>query len=216
MNRSVKNEITYEILREKYLEQAINCVVDVFTSSEPITTAIKITPREFYPFAEIICQKAAKDGLSLIAKHSKTSQVVGAVISEDLSTELSEESWKNLSEKLNIIPQVLKELHEQYETKKKVFAGKLFHIFLLAVNEKYRNIDIANNLIEKNLKLASQEGFSGAIVEVTGNISQHLFRKYGFEDRCSIEYQTYEYKGIKVFEEIKEHQSCILMEKTFN
>ncbi len=48
-----KNGITYELLQEKDLEQTINCLVDVFTSSEPITTAIKINASEFYPFAEI-------------------------------------------------------------------------------------------------------------------------------------------------------------------
>ena len=42
----------------KSLEQTINCLVDVFTSAEPIFTALKITPSEYYPVAEIICQKA--------------------------------------------------------------------------------------------------------------------------------------------------------------
>ncbi len=214
--RSEKNGITYQLLQEKDLEQTINCLVDVFTSSEPITTAIQINASEFYPFAEIVGQKAVKDGLSQIAKDSATSQVVGAIISEDLSTELSEENSKNLPQKFDIIFQVLKELHEKYESQKKLGTDKLFHIFLLATQKQYSNIKIANNLLEKNLKIATQKGFSGAIVEVTGNISQHLFRKYGFEDRCSIDYQTYKYKGIKVFETIKEHRSCILMDKIFN
>ncbi len=157
-----------------------------------------------------------EDGLSQIAKDSANSQVVGAIISEDLSTELAEENYKNLPQKFDIIFQVFKELHEQYESQKKLVTGKLFHIFLLATKEQYRNRKIANNLLEKNLKIATQEGFSGAIVEVTGNISQQLFRKYKFEDRYSIDYQTYKYKGIKVFERIKEHQSCILMDKIFN
>ena len=70
-------------------------------------------------------------------------------------------------------------------------------------------------LQEKDLEqtINCLEEFSGAVVEATRNISQHLFRKYGFEDRFSIDYQTYEYKGMKVFEGIKEHSSCILMEK---
>lgn len=97
--------------------------------------------------------------------------------------------------------------------KKKVVTGKLFHIFLLGTKEQYKNRKIANDLIENSLRIASQEGFSGVVVEATRKISQHLFRKYGFEDRCSIDCQTYEYKGMKVFEGIKEHRSCILREK---
>ena len=216
---AVKNGITYELLKEKYLEQTINCLVDAFTSAEPMARAIKITPREFYPFAEIICKKAVRDGLSHIAKDSTTSQIIGAIISEDLSTELSEENFKNFSEKFGAVFQLLRELHEQYEIKKKLVTGKLFHIFLLGVKKqdrKYRSGKIAVNLIEKNLNLANQKGFSGAIAECTGNISQNFARKWGGEHRCSIDYQTYEYKGIKVFKGIKEHRSCILMEKIFN
>ena len=210
---SEENQITYELLQEKDLEQTINCLVDVFTSAEPIFTALKITPSEYYPVAKTICQKAVEDGLSLVAKDSATSQVAGVIISEDLSTQLSEEMYKNLPQKFEIIIQLLKELHEQYEVQKKVVTGRVFHLFLLAAKKQYRNRKIGKNLLEKNLKIASQKGFSAVIAEATGKISQHICRKYGFEDRCSIDYQTYEYKGIKVFEEIKEHQSCILMEK---
>ncbi len=210
---SEENQITYELLQEKDLEQTINCLADVFTSAEPVFTALKITPSEFYPLAETICQKAVEDGLSLVAKDSATSQVAGVIISEDLSTELSAQMYKNLPQKFEICFQLLKELHEQYENQKKVFIGKVFHLFMLAAKEQYRNKKIGKNLLEKNLKIASQKGFSAAIVEASGKISQHICRKYGFEDRFSIDYQTYEYKGIKVFEEIKEHQSCILMEK---
>jgi len=89
--------------------------------------------------------------------------------------------------------------------RKKVVTAKVFHIFLLGAREKYRGKKIGNKLLENNLKMATQAGFSTAIAEATGKISQYICRKYGFEDRVSLDYQTYEYKGIKVFEGIKEH-----------
>jgi len=89
----------------------------------------------------------------------------------------------------------------------------MFHIYFLGIIEKYRSRMISNNLLEKNLNMAIEKGFLVAKVEATGNISQHIFRKYGFEDRCSIDYQTYEYKGRKIFQGIKEHKSLILMDK---
>ena len=210
-----EGEIVYEVLQEKDLEQTINCLVDVFPSSEPISRALKVTPSEFYPFAEMVCQKAVAEGLSLIAKNSATSEVAGFVISESLSKESYEEIDKSLTQKFEVIFQFLKELNEQYEMEKKVVNGKIFHVFLLGAREEYRGRKIANKLLENNLKMAAQAGFSRAIVEATGNISQHICRKYGFEDRASLDYQTYEYKGVKVFEGIKEHKSCILMEKVF-
>ena len=208
-----ENEIVYEILQEKDIQQTINCLVDVFPSAEPMFRSLKVTPTDFYPLAEKICQKAVAEGLSHIAKDPATSEVAGFIISEHLSHESEEEIHKNIPQKFEVFSQVLKELHQQYEMEKKLVNSKIFHIFLLGGREQYRGKKIGNKLFEKNLNMATQAGFSKAIVEATGKISQHISRKYGFEDRVSLDYQTYEYKGVKVFEGIKEHQSCILMEK---
>ncbi|NEP81768.1 MAG: hypothetical protein F6K39_28565 [Okeania sp. SIO3B3] len=210
-----ENEIVYEVLQEKDLEQTINCLVDVFPSSEPISRALKFTPSEFYPFAEIVCQKAVAEGLSYIAKNSATSEVAGFVISESLSKESYEEIKKYIPQNFEVIFQFLRELNEQYEMEKKLVNSKIFHVCLLGARAEYRGRKISNKLVENNLKMAAQTGFSKAIVEASGKISQHICRKYGFEDRASLDYQTYKYKGVKVFEGIKEHESCILMEKVF-
>ncbi len=178
-----------------------------------MSKALQVTPNELYPFAEIISQKAVVEGLSHVAKDPATSEVVGFIISEHLSNESEAEIHKNILQKFEVFSQVLKELHEHYEMEKKLVNNKIFHIFLLGAREKYRGRKIGNKLVENNLNMAAQAGFSQAIVEASGNISQHICRKYGFEDRVSLDYQIYEYKGIKIFEGIKEHQSCILMEK---
>ena len=216
---SEQNGITYQILQKPDLEQTINCLVDVFSSAEPIIKALQITPTELYPFAKIVCQKAVENGLSLIAKDPATSKVVGFIISEDLSEDLSKKSPEEINknilqdQKLDIVFKLLKELNEQYEKQKKSFIGKMFHIYFLGIIEKYRGRRISNNLVEKNLNMAIEKGFLVAKVEATGNISQHIFRKYGFEDRYSIDYQTYEYKGRKILQGIKKHKSLILMDK---
>ena len=93
---SKQNGIIYQLLQERDIEQAINCLIDVFTSAEPITKELKISPNEFYPFAKIICQKAVEDKLSVIAKEPVNYQVVGFIISQDLSNNLSEEIYNNI------------------------------------------------------------------------------------------------------------------------
>ena len=76
---SEQNGITYQILQKPDLEQTINCLVDVFSSAEPIIKELQITPTELYPFAKIVCQKSVENGLSLIAKDPATSKVVGFI-----------------------------------------------------------------------------------------------------------------------------------------
>ncbi|NEQ40267.1 MAG: hypothetical protein F6K40_30095, partial [Okeania sp. SIO3I5] len=92
---SEQNEITYELLQEKDIEQTINCLVDVFPSAEPLSRALEITPSEFYPFAEAICQKAVAEGLSHIAKDTANSEVAGFIISENLTKEFDEQKDEN-------------------------------------------------------------------------------------------------------------------------
>lgn len=142
-----ENEIVYEILQEKDLEQTINCLVDVFPNAEPISIALKITSSEFYPFAEMICQKAVAEGLSHIAKDTVTSEVAGFIISESLSQDLYAEEDQNISQKFKIAFQFLQELNEQYEMEKKVVNYKIFHVFLLGAREEYRGRKISNKLV---------------------------------------------------------------------
>jgi hypothetical protein len=56
-------------------------------------------------------------------------------------------------------------------------------------------------------------GAKTGVVEATGVVSQHIFRKFGFLDRFEAPYQTFTFQGKQVFEAIKDHHGLILMEK---
>ena len=58
-----------------------------------------------------------------------------------------------------------------------------------------------------------RKGFQTAVTEATGAISQYIFRKYGFVDRLTISYKTFEYLGSRVFASIEGHMGTILMDK---
>ena len=60
--------------------------------------ALRITPDEYYFFAKIVCEKAVKDGLSIVAKDKKNGKLIGFSISEDLESEPPEE-LENINEK---------------------------------------------------------------------------------------------------------------------
>ncbi|MFN5989749.1 MAG: hypothetical protein ACK47Q_09995, partial [Dolichospermum sp.] len=66
-------------------------------------------------------------------------------------------------------------------------------------------------LIRENLRLAKLNYFSVAISELTGIASQNLFRKIGFQEEVTLSYDSYIFKGEKIFSSIKESTSCKLM-----
>src|SRR4030065_1376598 len=93
-----KKEIIFEMLAIKDLEETIACIVDVFPRAEPMTKAMEITSDEFYPFAEIYCKKAIKEGLSLVARHKETGNDIAYLISENLAS-LPHNGIKTINEK---------------------------------------------------------------------------------------------------------------------
>jgi hypothetical protein len=82
-----KEGIRHEIMQPGDLEQTIACIIDAFPRAEPMTKALRITPDEFYLFAEMYCKKAIKDRLSVIAKDTVSGNVIGFLISENLASE---------------------------------------------------------------------------------------------------------------------------------
>ncbi len=210
-----KYEIGYAPLQEKYMEQAIECMVETFSRDEPMTKALGITPDEFRHLAGIFAEKAVHDGLSTVARDRATDRVVGFCVSEDLISE-APEGIDKIHAKFYPIMALLSELDEIYKKSRPHETGKgeVFHLFMAGVRESYRDQSIATTLIDENLNLAKLKGFSYAIAEATGPVSQHILRdKFGFAERFAVEYKSFAYEGERVFEGVDTPSACILMEK---
>lgn len=210
-----KNGIIYEILQENDIEQTIACVIETFSIGEPMAKSLGITPDEYHSFAEIVCKKAVKDGLSIVAKDKATSKVIGFSISEDLVSEPPERIEK-INVKFHPILALLTILDEKYKKSHKVEKGQIFHLYMVGVSESCKNRNIATVLLNESLKLAKLKNFSGAIAEATGLVSQHIIRdKLGFEEKFEIEYKSFTHEGKNVFKNIMNSHRCILLEKRF-
>ena len=165
-----KNGFLYKELEIENWKGTIECVVDVFPSADPLVKALEITKKEFYPFAEIICKFAISENLSYIAQHPITGDVVGFMIASDLFNESDEKivlSYENLI-KLYPILDLLEILEKQYMKNNNLNKGQNFHCFMIGVKEKYRNKNIAKNLLNLGLAKAKEKQFECAIAEATG------------------------------------------------
>lgn len=205
-----QNEILFQTMCHSDIEETASCISQVFSSFEPITRALKISFNEFYQFAVPVCQKAADEEISIIAKDRITGEVVGFIISEDFIT-ITSDSPEGIDSKFEPIFSLLSELEENYRSRHAIAAREVLHIFLLGVHQKYTKRHIATTLVRENLKLAKQHGFEIAIAETTGAISQHIFRNLGFTEEFAIEYNSYKFKGEQIFSSIENPPSCLLM-----
>ena len=210
-----KKEIIFEMLAIKDLEETIACIVDVFPRAEPMTKAMEITSDEFYPFAEIYCKKAIKEGLSLVARHKETGNVIGFLISENLAS-LPPNGIKTINEKFLPIIKLLDGLDENYKQSFELNGKNILRLFMVGVSEHYEGLNLATMLIEKSLKLARLRNYSYVMGEATGSVTQHILRdKLGFDEKFAIDYKSYTYNGKHVFNNLKNTSRCVLLEKRF-
>ena len=83
----VRNGIVYEVLNDQDVGAAIHCLTTTFLNGEPMTRNLGISPRTFQDLAEVICTKAALEGMSVLAKDYDTGAMVGCLMSEDFDGE---------------------------------------------------------------------------------------------------------------------------------
>jgi ribosomal protein S18 acetylase RimI-like enzyme len=204
-----KHAVKFRIIQSGDFEQTVDLCSQLFANNDPITRSLKINYQDFRRLAEPYCIKAIEDRLSIVATDFN-GQIVGFVISQHLMTQPP--YIKDISDKFEPIQALLYELRYNYYISQYYF--KLFqtlHIFLLGVKDEYKNQKIATTLIKENLKLAKLNNFSLAISEATGFASQHIFRKLGFKEEVTFLYDSYIFRGQKIFSSIKESASCKLM-----
>ncbi|GAA6615817.1 GNAT family N-acetyltransferase [Scytonema sp. NUACC26] len=204
------NEILLQTMQYNDIEETASCISQVFSSFEPITRALKISFNEFYRFAVPVCQKAADEEISIIAKDRRTGEVVGFIISEDFMT-INPDSPEGIDSKFEPVFSLLSELEENYRSCYSVKTRQVLHIFLLGVHEKYTKRHIATSLVRENLNLAKHHNFEIAIAEATGAVSQHIFQNFGFTQEFAIEYKSYKFKGKQSFSSIENPPNCLLM-----
>jgi ribosomal protein S18 acetylase RimI-like enzyme len=204
--------ISFQKMQHSDIEQTATCISQVFSSFEPIAKALKISFDAFYRFAIPVCQKAADEEISLIAKDPKTREVVGFIISEDLMN-VYPDSVEGIDNKFESVFSLLSELEENYRKCHLVKAGQILHILMLGVQEKYSNRHIATTLVRENLNLAKHHNFEIAIAEATGVASGQIFRNLGFIEEFAIEYKSYKFKNKHIFSSIENPPNCLLMSR---
>lgn len=216
MTKTVLREekgISYEILQEKDLEETATLLSNIFSSKEPVTKSLDLTAEELYYFAELYCKKAAKEGLSVVAKDKgNKDKIVSFIISEDLDSE-QPEGIEKVGPKILPLIALVDALEKDIKSNKKE-GERRFHLFLGGTDKEYENRHILTILNEEIMKLAKTKHFTSAVVEPSGFATQHMFKKFGFETRNMIEYKTFLYEGENVFKNVEGPVGIPLMEKS--
>ena len=209
-----KDGIEYGPLDQDTLAGAIECVSEVFTDAEPMSRFLGITKEEFLVFANAVYPHIAAQGLSFVARDSKTGKIVGIRISEDFAGSEVDEI-PGLSPKFFPLFTILGQIDNHFRNiRDDIVPGKYVHLFMVAVKSEYAGRGIAPNMNKLFFAHVKKLGFTHAVTEPTGAISQHiLVNKFGFNIIHEIKYKDFVFEGEKVFAELQGHEGVMLLEK---
>ena len=185
---------------------------EAFARYEPVISSLGIPLEDFADFVRVLGPKAEQEELTVIARDQKTDQIIGAMITDDFAIEPPEEI-RRLGDNFEPIWAILDELDTQYKQGRILPKGEYLHFFLLAVDHRQTGKNVARNLVQTCLENGIRKGYKTGVVEATGVVSQHIFRKFGFVDCFETPYKTFTFQGKRVFESIKGHHGIILMDK---
>lgn len=186
---------------------------DVFSLRDPPAYAVGISAAEFEAFARLLCPKAITDELTIVARRVDTRELVGIMLNEDCASPMPE-GMERLSRKFEPILDILGQLGAEYWGDRPARPGEALHLFLLGVSEEAVGRGIGQRLVTESLKHGSARGFQRAVTEATNKVSQHIFRKLGFEERVRRSYADHRFESRACFESIAEQGGPMLMDRS--
>ena len=184
-----------------------------FSQNDPPAVAVGLTASEFERFVQVFSSNVVEAGLTPVARIAGTGELVGALLTEDASSPLPD-GLEQLSPKLDPIFDILDQLAEGHPGLSELESGEGLHLFLLGVSPQAGGRGIGQELVRLCLENGSRLGYQVAFTEATNRVSQHIFRKAGFENRAHRPYGTHQFQGRSVFASIAEQGGPVLMERS--
>ena len=201
--------VSYEPLDTDSSDQAALVVAQAFAGYEPMAVAQKISVHEFAAHLRSLGPVLAEEGLTVIARDRQAGEIIGALVTRDFAPTIASEG----GEGTGAIDALLNALSQPYIQTRTIRAGAYLLLNLLAVSDRHKGRSVAYNMVRLCLENGMKKGYTNAVTEATGLISQHIFRKCGFVERHEIVYKDFTYEGENSFESIEGHPSAILMDK---
>jgi len=207
------NGIACSVATEAECPEIVGLLGGAFLKSDPLALGAGLTPMEFQSFVALLAAHVVGQGLTIVARCSRSGAMAGVLLTEDAATP-PPGGMDSLGPKFRPIFDILGRLHAEYKAGRVPPAGECAHLYLLGVPEPFAGRGIAQQLVTNCLANAAQRGYRGAVVEATNRTSQHIFRKQGFAERVWGSYRDHRYDGKAHFAPFAEHRGPLLMDRT--
>jgi ribosomal protein S18 acetylase RimI-like enzyme len=204
--------VGYSVAGPSDSDEIVCLLAEVFSQSDPPAVAMGLSCNEMKQFLQLVVPRVIPDGLTVVARSGDDGRLVGVFLSDDFASPPTVEPGQ-IGSKLLPIFSMLEILDEQFREGRTIAPGEYLHLFMLGVDAQFAGRGIAQGLVQACIDNGRRKGYRTALTEATGRVSQHIFRKNGFTERCSVTYRDFVYENATVFASIREHEKAILMER---
>jgi len=212
MSSQTSTTLEYRLYCHSDADAITLLLADVFPRHDPLAFAVDITAADFAAFVQTLLPQAGDDGLTVVACHAPTGEIVGALLTNDPASEPTE-ALSELNEKFGPVAGILGELDDLYLAGREPRPGDMLHLYLLGVSDRFTGQGVGQQLVARTMENGLRRGYRVAYAEATNRTSQHIFRKLGFREHAQLLYRDHLYRGQNVFAGIAQHGGAILMEK---
>lgn len=204
-------DVEYGLIEEGEINAMASLLAEAFSLYEPPAVAVGLTAPEIKRLVTAFGPKAMSERLSIIAR-AATGVLLGALLVEDFATPPPSD-LESIAPRFAPIGALLDGLDSQYRASRSIEPGAYLHLFMVGVAHHASGRGIAHQLITTGLAHGKSRGYSHAVTEATGSVSQHVFRKLGFREILAASYKEFLFEGQHVFSSVVGAEATILMER---
>jgi ribosomal protein S18 acetylase RimI-like enzyme len=201
--------IRYGLLEDDDVTEMARLIGHVFSRADPLAVAIDMAAGDLEAFVLVFGAKAVAEGLTVLARE-RSGALVGAMFSDDFGT--PPPALDGLPASFAPVGALLESLDDDYRRTRSIAEGSHAHFNMLAVAPAFSGRGIAQTIVELSLAHAAGRGYRFAFTEATGPVSQHIFRKWGFQERHTVAYEDFLFEGRPVFASIESTGGIMLFE----
>ncbi|HSW70345.1 MAG TPA: pyridoxal-dependent decarboxylase [Gammaproteobacteria bacterium] len=198
---TIQTEYTIRTLTDDYINSALELFIKSFCDSEPITRHLNMKYDDYEPFAREVLEKAAKEGMSVIAI-DRNNKVIAVAVSEDMANFFVPHLAKY--PKMKPIFALLSELDKPFMKGKDFLKGKIAHVSVAVVDSKHRGKGLSTAIDMACGELAVRKGFDFAYAEFTSDVSENITHHYDTYKLCNkIKYEDFALENDHPFKGVK-------------
>ncbi|MBM4252000.1 MAG: hypothetical protein FJ146_08520 [Deltaproteobacteria bacterium] len=211
--------VGFRVLGKQDVAQAASLLAAAFAHHDPLAVALQISSSEMREMIVPLLEASLGDELSVVAyDQSQPDKILGCVLAKNLGSDNPAQWSKSIVDRFSAVFGLIDELHQRYfQNQGPENMRQFVHESMVATDTRAAGRGVAQGLLKASAMNGRTKGYTGAVAELTGPISQHVFiNKHGYQPVAAVSYRSFSFGGAEPFRSIGGVDSCVLAIKNYD